>query len=100
MASEVINKQTVLFSSDLTTTADSSVIAIPDYISYITISSKTSVLIWLLDSAGNELSLLPSNTNGDAVYTFALLEIAGCSIKLKNDTSATSTVYVTGFYAG
>lgn len=100
MSSEVINKQTVLFSSNLTTTADSSAITIPSYIRYITISSKTDVLIWLLDSAGNEMTLLPSGNNGTSTQTFAVLEIAGCDIKLKNDTTATSAVYVTGFYAG
>lgn len=100
MAKQVINKQSVLFSGNLTTTADSSAITIPRNISYITISSKTDVLIWLLDSAGNKITLLPSGSNGTSKQTFALLEIADCDIKLKNDSSATSAVYVTGFYAG
>ena len=100
MANEVINKQTVLFSSNLTTTADSTAITIPSYVDYITISSKTTVLIWLLDSDGNELALLPSGGSGVTKQTFAVLDIAGCDIKLKNDSTATSAVYVTGFYAG
>lgn len=95
-----INKQAVLFNGNLTTTADSSAITIPDFYSYITITSKTDVKIWLLDASGNELMLLPSMTDGVSIQTVAILEISGTTIKLKNDTSATSTVYVTGFYAG
>ena len=94
-----INTFNRVFTTTLTTTADSAAITIPNDTSYITISSKTDVLIWLLDDSGNEIALLPSGSNGDSKQTFAVFEIAGCDIKLKNDTSATSTVYVTAYSA-
>lgn len=94
------NTQTVLFSGNLTTTALSSAITIPPFVEYITISSKTDVLIWLCDASGNKIALLPSGNNGTSTQTFAMLELHGCDIKLQNDTSGTSAVYVTAYKEG
>jgi hypothetical protein len=94
------NTQQVLFSGNLTGTTVSSAITIPPFVEFITISSKTDVLIWLCDSAGNKIALLPSGSNGADKQTFAVLELHGCDIKLQNDTTGTSAVYVTAYREG